>query len=360
MPLNWPSIAQAFKAMSPEEAAMMQKTKNSLRKVNTPAPKVLGLDTSLSQVALSLARRKKDDYASPSKFRELFPRNDFLTKHVADSKPGTWWTVKYKNRWLSDGSVVSGNPIYTNFLWNEIGRGTDLNELETWLKENNDIVEELSTFVFASEPPLYSDFFPVEDINIEKAIRGQKHFRKTCARCHGDYQKGWEDSSISESREMIKTHKVHYHTNTPVVDVGTDPGRYQGMKSLEQLNDLAISKSFGVLVKSQKGYVPPPLVGIWARWPYFHNNSAPSLCAVLSKASERPKTFIGVRPIDSKKDFDQACNGFPSEGKAAYVYDTSLEGQSNSGHDEGIFLRNGKELLSPEQKMELIEFLKTL
>lgn len=158
-----------------EERVMFRETKYNLFSVGAVEPQVLGLDTSLPQVALSLSRRKKDEYASKSRFYERFPRKNKLDKFVADSKPATWWNLKYKTRWLSDGSIVQGNPIFTNFLWNEIGRGTDLKKLEGWLKDNMDTVEELTAAVFATQAPVWSDFFPAQGIDIEKARRGGGH-----------------------------------------------------------------------------------------------------------------------------------------------------------------------------------------
>jgi hypothetical protein len=128
-----------------------------------------------------------------------------------------------------------------------------------------------------------------------------------------------------------------------------------------RLNPLRFSQQFGIVIEPQQGYVPPPLVGIWARWPYFHNNSAPSLCAVLTRSEQRPKTYWAVEAQDPQNDFDWDCNGYPSQlshGRAQY--DTSKSGLSNMGHDEGIFLEDGNELLTAEQKMDLIQFLKTL
>jgi hypothetical protein len=161
---------------------------------------------------------------------------------------------------------------------------------------------------------------------------------------------------------------VRYHEDTPVVDVGTDSWRNLGMVSLLQLNDLAISKKSGTVIELQQGYVPPPLVGIWARFPYFHNNSAPSLCAVLTRASERPVTYYGGEQDDPARDFDRECNGYPSGDKvpAAWLrdrdslYDTTRDGLGNQGHDEGVFLQNGSELFTPEQKHDIIAFLQTL
>jgi hypothetical protein len=147
-----------------------------------------------------------------------------------------------------------------------------------------------------------------------------------------------------------------------VVDVGTDPGRRLGMAPLERLNDLAISKKIGVVIQRQDGYVPPPLVGIWARWPYFHNNSVPSLCAVLTRHEMRPEKYSAVEADDPARDFDSECNGYPRQpiSKVRSVFDTSRLGMRNTGHDEGIFLKNGKELLTRENKEDLIRFLQTL
>lgn len=354
-----------------EERLMLVQAKKSLKYVGVKKPVTLGLDTSLAQVALSLAKRQDDAYATRTPFSHRFPRRNKLEKMIADSKPAVWWNLKYKNRWLSDGSIISGNPVHTNFLWNEIGRGTDLVELEKWLHENEQTINALTATVFATKPPRYEKFFGVNAIDIPKAQRGEKHFVVSCQRCHGTYEKGWsrDDAFTLNPEELIQTVSVKYHKRTPVRDVGTDPGRYLGMREFaNDLNRLAISKSIGAVVEPQKGYVPPPLDGIWARWPYFHNNSAPNLCAVLTSGKKRPVTYVAGPANNKKTDFDQNCVGYPVGAKAPmawkkdkdYFYDSRKEGLSNKGHDEGIFLRNGHEIYTTEQKLELIEFLKTL
>jgi hypothetical protein len=353
------------------ERIMLMKAKKSLKYVGTKVPVVLGLDTSLAQVALSLSKREQDEYASRSKQSHRFPRKNKLETMIADSKPAVWWNLKYKNRWLSDGSIVSGNPVHTNFLWNEIGRGTDLKMLEKWLSENAHIVEELTAAVFASKPPRYEHFFGVDSIDIEKAKKGEKHFIQSCQRCHGSYVKGWSDihSNHMEKSELIKTTYVSYHAQTPVKDVKTDPGRYLGMREFaDDLNKLQISKSLGTVIEPQKGYVPPPLDGIWARWPYFHNNSIPNLCALLTPGPKRPLTYWAGPAQNKDTDFDQICVGYPTGQDVPrawkmvpdYFYDSTKEGMSNQGHDERIFMKDGEEIYTYEERLELIEFLKTL
>lgn len=349
-----------------EERAMFKKAKQSLRYVEGKIPVQMGLDTSLAQVSLSLSRRAKDEVATKDPRYLRRPRKERLRGQRADSKPAVWWNVKYKTRWLSDGSVVSGNPIYTNFLWNEIGRGTDLEELEVWLDQNPEIVRELTSAVFASEPPSFFDYFDAEDFDIEAAKFGQMHFDTMCAKCHGTYIKGWQVDDSLPIREQLQTVQVNYPQPTKVKDVGTDPLRWQGMTSLEQLNDLRISKNNGIVVEAQKGYVPPPLVGIWARWPYLHNNSVPTLCDLLTPARQRPGTFYMGEAIDPERHFDSDCNGYPRPAPEEWRRDLDMyfsvrkSGSSNIGHDEGIFVIDGKNTMTPQMRKDLVRFLQTL
>jgi len=328
------------------ETQMYQMLRKAVFWIGTKIPALKGLDTSLAQVSLSLSRRKQDEVASKNWKNALLPRKNALSHFVSDSKPAVWWNLKYKNRWLSDGSIVSGNPIYTNILWNEIGRGADLAKIETWLNENEQTILDLTSAVFASEAPKYVDFFPISSIDRRKAKAGEVLFNEACAKCHGYYEE----------------ERVFYPSRTKIYDVGTDAGRRKGMVTFaSRLNELRISKNHGIVVEPQEGYVAPPLVGIWARWPYLHNNSIPNLCVLLTDPKKRPETFYQGEAIDPKRDFDTECVGYPIGSKvpeswtkeAESLYDTSREGMSNEGHEAGT-------RLAPSDKMELIEYLKTL
>ena len=136
----------------------------------------------------------------------------------------------------------------------------------------------------------------------------------------------------------------------------------------DELNNLAISKWMKTKVEPQVGYVPPPLVGIWARYPYFHNNSIPTLCDVLSTEKNRPKKFV-LGPAENKEtDFDQECVGYPVANKIPKawlkddeaVFDTTKPGLRNIGHTKMLWNENGTEKFSVSDKKDLVSFLKTL
>ncbi len=360
-----PTLFQIATGANPNQRKMYAETLNNLQYVETRKPQILGLDTSLAHVAISLSHRGLNGEAEKGTSFAKKPRPEPLRQIPAESKPAVWWNVKYKNRWLLDGSVVSGNPILTNILWNEIGRGTDLTDLRQWINDNPKIIAELTTAVYQSQAPRITDFIDAESIDIEAAQRGQTTFKLYCSRCHGDYEKAWDDPRADQltAQEKLKTLKVYYHEQTPVYNVGTDNLRSEGMASLEQLNDLNFSREFGIKVAKQNGYVPPPLEGIWARYPYLHNNSVPSLCALLSPSDKRPKAYMAMEALDINKDFDLTCNGYPSRSLAVnseYYFNSSLPGLNNRGHDEGIFMENGQSFLSQADRRDLIVFLQTL
>lgn len=97
-------------------------------------------------------------------------------------------------------------------------------------------------------------------------------------------------------------------------------------------------------------YKGRPLNGIWATAPYLHNGSVPNLYQLLLPSDQRVKEFtVGSR------EFDPVNVGFETEPYAGgFLFDTSLHGNSNAGHDYGT----GK--LSETERWELVEYMKTL
>lgn len=94
-------------------------------------------------------------------------------------------------------------------------------------------------------------------------------------------------------------------------------------------------------------YKARPLDGIWATAPYLHNGSVPNLRELLLPPDQRSTLFsVGSR------EFEPDSVGFNT--KSGFLFDTSLPGNSNKGHDYGV----GK--LTPAEREELLAYLKTL
>ncbi|MBX7132291.1 MAG: hypothetical protein K1X67_06400 [Fimbriimonadaceae bacterium] len=94
------------------------------------------------------------------------------------------------------------------------------------------------------------------------------------------------------------------------------------------------------------GYKARPLNGVWATAPYLHNGSVATLAELLTAPDDRQPFHVGSR------QFDPVRVGYVSD-PAYPQLDPSKTGNSNSGHDYGT-------ALSSEQKLDLIEYLKSL
>lgn len=363
-------VFQDLSGATDGEVFLYEEAVESMSWVGTRNPQVLGLDTSLAQVSLSLSKRGQDELASFDAQYHFNPRPSTLDTTVADSKPVPWWTMRYKTAWLADGSIVQGNPVLTNFLWNELGRGTDLEALEIWLQDNQQVVDELTVAVFANEAPRWTDWFGTEGFELDRLRAGHATYEAQCAGCHGSVDKVWDQAGADALplEEQLRTAALYYSPQSRRVDVGTDPGRALGMAALEELNGLAISQRMDTVVRAGEGYVPPPLDGIWSRYPYLHNNAAPTLCDLLTPAADRVGSYWQGPSEDPETDFDAACVGFPVGDRVpeawtlvedAY-FDSSQPGLDNGGHDQMLYDPQGQLVVTGAVREDLILFLKTL
>ena len=98
------------------------------------------------------------------------------------------------------------------------------------------------------------------------------------------------------------------------------------------------------------GYIAPPLDGIWATAPFFHNASVPTIEGVLN-SKIRPDYW----QRSEKYDYENLGWKYQDKERATSkkVYDTSLPGYSKEGHHFG-------DKFSEAERKEVIEYLKTL
>ncbi|MBA3455982.1 MAG: hypothetical protein H0T42_22985 [Deltaproteobacteria bacterium] len=186
--------------------------------------------------------------------------------------------------------------------------------------------------------------FPLDAALVEQ---GKPIFQATCSRCHGTYgEDGYYPNEI-----------------VPIEEVGTDSTLAAGASQFSDRFVEWFAASFWgetSRLDPQEGYVPPPLDGIWATAPFFHNGSVPTLAAVLD-SKKRPGAW--TRTFDSNL-YDQAAVGWkftptglqsaePNEAKRVRIYDTTNLGYGNQGHIYG-------DDLTAEERLAVLEYLKTL
>ena len=189
------------------------------------------------------------------------------------------------------------------------------------------------------------------DIENQAQKRGEKLYNRYCASCH---QAG--NASIF-----------------PLLSTGTDPNRAiiwkpYSVAALRQVLRAACSNpatcnhadgtplADAEIVNPTGGYMALPLDGIWARAPYLHNGSVPTLDALLTK--KRPTRFYRGNITYDEKEVGFTWN--KATRPTAALYDTTKSGNSNLGHSSRKFLGDIDWSCEDDKRHDLLEYLKTL
>jgi len=99
-----------------------------------------------------------------------------------------------------------------------------------------------------------------------------------------------------------------------------------------------------------------PLDGIWARSPYLHNGSVPTLRDLLEPVHKRPDQWLRGSDILDTSKVGYRSDGYGTAPEDLFLYNTKIPGNSNSGHEGKVY---GTEL-STDDKDALVEYMKTL
>jgi len=173
-------------------------------------------------------------------------------------------------------------------------------------------------------------------IDQQKALSGKAIWDAECAECH----------------EFGKKSTGQVTTN--IQELGTDRYRLDSFTTglVDKFHDFKQPPFDFLAYRKTASYSNTPTDGIWARAPYLHNGSVPTLWDLLLKPEQRPKKFFKGYSV-----YDPEKVGFVSTGveaeQNAWLFDTHLLGNSNSGHLYGTEL-------DEQNKWQLIEYMKTL
>ena len=194
-----------------------------------------------------------------------------------------------------------------------------------------------------------------EAIDATRAEQGRAIYARTCAACHG--MKTGEEGD--ESYDYDTNRYPRLGKVVALNRIGTDRGRWAsydaGFAAAQNLLYSGYPWRFSRFRKTE-GYANHPLDGIWARSPYLHNGSVPTLRDLLEPAARRPAVWLRGSDV-----YDFAKVGYRADGAGAaatelFRYDTTVPGNSNRGHEGRAY----GTALSPAEKDALVEYMKTL
>lgn len=184
------------------------------------------------------------------------------------------------------------------------------------------------------------------------AERGGKLYAAYCARCHG--MGGPEqayDYDTARHRSLGRVVKL--------ADIGTDPGRWasytENFAAAQNLLYAGYPWRFHQFRKTD-GYANHPLDGIWARSPYLHNGSVPTLRDLLEPAERRPARWYRGSDLFDFEKVGYRSDGTGGSPESLFLYDTSRPGNANRGHEGAAY---GTELEASD-KAAIVEYMKTL
>lgn len=252
--------------------------------------------------------------------------------HDMDAPP--LWNVKKKSRLYCDGFAPKNHRVLMQFM---LIPENDAETVMSWEDDFRDIL----AWIESLQPPRYS-----WSIDRDLANRGKQAFVAHCSRCHGTYG--------NEGKYEQKT--------IPIDVVGTDPVRLNALtnEARRRLQESWMSH-YGrdPVVIDPVGYVAPPLHGIWATAPYFHNGSVPTLWHVLHP-DQRPivwkrtengydRSRVGLEIAA----YGRLPDGIRRPSVKRQFFDTRRRGKSAAGH-------RFPDRLKEEEKRAVLEYLKTL
>lgn len=314
--------------------------------------------------------------------------------HVADANvsfPFIWDAWQFD--WVQyDGSIVQ--PMVRN-AGEALGVGAITNYLyETpteskWASSINVTnIYKIETQLQALKPPLWpaNMFGPY---NLELAKQGRELFMENCASCHAPrpiLPPGDKYAKLAVKKIPLQTIGTDPKRSTNATTARFDATKLVGHSAPNLTLSEGLTLTVGAakewaytkinlplnqrgkwdgfdrpnIVKFESFYKARTLDGIWSSPPYLHNGSVRNIYELLSPVNERATQFwVGL------SDYDPVNLGVGpkvNDNDIGFIMDTTLAGNSNTGHENSNTSAPGVigRLLSPNERMALIEYMKAL
>ena len=323
-------LAEKFlKNLAGENAKIYDAAKNFITALKVVAPQLItttkGVNLADALAAILVSHRNPQTLEWSDKSSFTLP-----TEMIPTDVPA-WWLLKKKNAMFYNGF---GRGDFGRFLMgSNLLTVSDTAEAREVDSHFNDVL----AFINSIQPPK----FP-KAINAPMAAEGKTIFMATCKKCHGTYGEDGSYPNLLIPESIIKTDSALYTAN------------YSNPQMVNWFNNSWFSSGdHPAKLVPYRGYIAPPLDGIWITAPYLHNGSVPNLEEVLN-SKKRPKYW---QRNFTNPSYNYDIPGYNYETKDApgnnEVYNTTQKGYSNEGHYFG-------DKLSDAERRSVIEYLKTL
>ncbi|MCY7291295.1 MAG: c-type cytochrome [Ferruginibacter sp.] len=323
-------FAEKFlKTLQGENAKKYDAAKNFITAIKTIAPSLItttkGVNLADAMAALLVAHR------DPITLKWSNTNLIDIPNEIIPTDVPAWWLLKKKNAMFYNGL---GRGDFGRFLMaSNLLTVTDSSEAAEVDTHFNDVL----AYINSIQPPKYPNA-----INVQMAAKGKTVFKATCKKCHGSYGENASYPNLLIPENIIQTDSALYSSN------------YSNAQFVDWFNGSWFTTGdHPAKLVPYKGYIAPPLDGIWVTAPYLHNGSVPNLETLLNSRS-RPKFW---KRSFSNPSYNYEIPGYNyeinNEASGNEVYNTTQKGFSNAGHYFG-------DKLSEKERRAVIEYLKTL
>lgn len=266
--------------------------------------------------------------------------------------PPVWWNVGHRvAKFFDAGQVTGSKRIELSFHFPNTPFHTDIEADKQWILDNQ---QDSDAWIMSLRSPPWPEARLGE---IDTALAGQGailfHAKDlwaaatpnprprppggngSCASCHGAYSPRYVNDPAYLDTPLLEGIAAHV---VPLEVIGTDDKRLLG--NSQTVANASLSNWFAYsdgdesernengiplcgnwndenLRERELGYLAPPLYGVWASAPYFHNGSVPDLLGVLD-SSQRPAIWRRLSNPAPDALAAQVVMGFDTRLDTAY------------------------------------------
>lgn len=270
---------------------------------------------------------------------------------TGDMDPPAYWNLGHRPLKFVDGIFSAGGDrvdlvFYAPIISFLTGYAQD------WMSEHGQSADDWITTLKAPEYPFEINtalaqagavLFHNKDLwaeGLNNPVKRPAGGNGSCASCHGAYSPRYVNdpnfladpalegmASYIVPKDIIGTDPDRVDVNGDAVQNAGSLSYFGYPETIDTENDCTPQSRPGVRGDREYGYLAPPLYGVWATSPYFHNGSVPNLLEVLKPSERKPiwkRVSTPARPDQEGMvvmGFDTDLNRAFDQDKVGWRYD---------------------------------------